>query len=438
MRKTKELNSKHKNLNENKGITLIALVITIIVMLILVAVTISMAINGGLFEYAGKAVSETQNAIDKEQGLADGKIKVGDKWYASIDAYIAGTPIEQGIVLSAETLKLEVDADYNVETSTPVTGEITASLNEIEGTLNWTIDNESVATINVTDGKAVVTAVAAGTAKITVSCTFEGETYTEECIVTVEEPKITSSEVYNDLTTYLGARVDYNIADTSTYSGEWEIFYADEDHIYLITEGYLASGSLTITEYNGTGDFTAENLQSKYPAVAAGLFNKTYDPTAAGTEENPYLKYSSNYFNMTATQYLLDSTVWATYKNDYADWAIGGPTYELFVKSYNKLYPEKAVTLETPTGYGYANPLSATNSVPTGTYLNPSSSNYYWLACPADSMYYVRIVGGGSALVSRGNFGSSNAFRPVVCLKTNVKLTIDSTNSQYTLSWDSE
>ena len=57
---------KTKDLITNKGITLIALVITIIVMLILVAVTISMAVNGGLFNYAGKAVGETKNAIENE------------------------------------------------------------------------------------------------------------------------------------------------------------------------------------------------------------------------------------------------------------------------------------------------------------------------------------------------------------------------------------
>lgn len=61
-----------KNLREKqKGITLIALVITIIVMLILVAVTISMAINGGLFDYVGKATGETKNAIANEQELAN-------------------------------------------------------------------------------------------------------------------------------------------------------------------------------------------------------------------------------------------------------------------------------------------------------------------------------------------------------------------------------
>ena len=55
----------------SKGITLIALVITIIVMLILVAVTITMAVNGGLFTYAGRAKGETKNAINAEQELAN-------------------------------------------------------------------------------------------------------------------------------------------------------------------------------------------------------------------------------------------------------------------------------------------------------------------------------------------------------------------------------
>ena len=74
MRTTNELN-KQKNVGirrcifQNKGITLIALIITIIVMLILVSVTIRMAINGGLFEKAGQAVGETENAINAEQQL---------------------------------------------------------------------------------------------------------------------------------------------------------------------------------------------------------------------------------------------------------------------------------------------------------------------------------------------------------------------------------
>lgn len=63
-------------MKEQKGITLIALVITIIVMLILVAVTITMAINGGLFEKAGDAAGKTNNALTDEQGIANGTVSV--------------------------------------------------------------------------------------------------------------------------------------------------------------------------------------------------------------------------------------------------------------------------------------------------------------------------------------------------------------------------
>ena len=79
-----------KKLNKQKGITLIALIITIIVMLILVAVTISMAVNGGLFEKAGKATGDTKNAMNAEQALANGQITIDGKTYASIDDYLAG------------------------------------------------------------------------------------------------------------------------------------------------------------------------------------------------------------------------------------------------------------------------------------------------------------------------------------------------------------
>jgi len=65
-------------LNNQKGITLIALIITIIVMLILVGVTINVALNGGLFSKAEEAGAKTKIAqiqealtIKKAEVLAD-------------------------------------------------------------------------------------------------------------------------------------------------------------------------------------------------------------------------------------------------------------------------------------------------------------------------------------------------------------------------------
>ena len=49
-----------------KGITLVALVITIIVMLILVGVTVTVAINGGLFDKARDAKTEYESSQASE------------------------------------------------------------------------------------------------------------------------------------------------------------------------------------------------------------------------------------------------------------------------------------------------------------------------------------------------------------------------------------
>ena len=61
-----------KNLKKNNGITLIALILTIIIMLILATVTIG-AINGGLFEYAGKAKKDTEE-VSKVTGIKESYI----------------------------------------------------------------------------------------------------------------------------------------------------------------------------------------------------------------------------------------------------------------------------------------------------------------------------------------------------------------------------
>ena len=77
-------------MRSQKGITLIALVITIIVMLILVAVTITMAVNGGLFDYASEATKATNNAIDAEGELGSGKVSVDNGTATDINELVNG------------------------------------------------------------------------------------------------------------------------------------------------------------------------------------------------------------------------------------------------------------------------------------------------------------------------------------------------------------
>lgn len=87
MRKTKE-----------NGITLIALIITIIVMLILVGVTVSVALNGGLFETAQDAANRTQIEADREV----------------LQAAIVGALDENLVIPNAEKLRTNLPNGWNV------------------------------------------------------------------------------------------------------------------------------------------------------------------------------------------------------------------------------------------------------------------------------------------------------------------------------------
>lgn len=77
-------------MKSQKGITLIALVITIIVMLILVGVTITMALNGNLFNYAKDATTKTNAAAQGEKELGSGTVNINGTSY-DINDYVKAT-----------------------------------------------------------------------------------------------------------------------------------------------------------------------------------------------------------------------------------------------------------------------------------------------------------------------------------------------------------
>ena len=180
---------------------------------------------------------------------------------------------------------------------------------------------------------------------------------------------------------------DYGKVVTNYQDGHtWEIFYADNTNVYLITRDNVGSQVLTTTGYHGISDFDgSDSFKTKYPAIQAGWLNKIYTPSESGAGT---VIYSGN--GMNTTEYLLDSSVWnTTYKTENAEWAIGGPTYEMLVASYNKKYVDKPVTLGTPDNYGYGNPFSENNSLPasdgvTSGIVKSNIYNHgynYWIAC---------------------------------------------------------
>ena len=74
-------------MKSTKGITLIALIITIIILLILTGVTMNIAVNGGLFNNAQRAVDDTNAKVSSTHGVLDDVASQRDEhnWYRAGD-----------------------------------------------------------------------------------------------------------------------------------------------------------------------------------------------------------------------------------------------------------------------------------------------------------------------------------------------------------------
>ena len=111
-------------MNNQKGITLVALIITIIVMLILVAVTISIAVSGGLFDTAKDARDKTIKEMTKE-AITLAKAEVVTDFYASdtkINDEDFGTKVQGYLDSSVYTVS---------STASSTAGHVTVTITEV-------------------------------------------------------------------------------------------------------------------------------------------------------------------------------------------------------------------------------------------------------------------------------------------------------------------
>ena len=145
--------------------------------------------------------------------------------------------------------------------------------------------------------------------------------------------------------------------------------------------------------------------------------------------------------NIRAVAYMLDTSneVWGKFKGEKAEYAIGGPTIELFVASYNKIYDIK-LSCEETTVNGYKIKIGDTNynySV-GGLAKSEEINNLYaitaedrkaeamWIASPGCiGVKNYNVIRGITVNGYIGNDGNSNklfGIRPLICLKQDVFL----------------
>ena len=368
---------EQKRMQKNsKGITLIALVITIIVLLILAGVTIAtLTGDNGILTQAGKAKDKTTEAE------------------------------------SIERVQVEVAGSYGLD-GTIDKDQLNKNLGNIAGLKigesNFGGENivkELPATVTL-NGYYIVINANGGVEKI---------------------PEIIA-KIRANPQAYYGKKVtNYKASDSDTNT--YRIFYVDKDN-------YFKDGYNTIylkADYTGGG-----SCSTSYDASQTLI--KRMNPLWA-TKGNTVAAKTTTISNQNeqAAAWLCDPSKWTAYcDTDKANYAIGGPSVEMYVKSYNQTHGDDALGCQYQTntvpGYIYKVKDTIQNS---GWYTNDNTLDYsmtyksmycgqngkrtgsWWLASPsAHSSISVCDVGGSNARLYGNNYYYDDVVSPLVSLKS--------------------
>lgn len=189
---------------------------------------------------------------------------------------------------------------------------------------------------------------------------------------TIKVGTINLKDVSN-LSTLYGQTTDYKSVDRV----DWQLFYDDVSYIYLITSDYVPINTLPdelLKETQTEGEtkykayFAPDELTGTIMEAEPWCNGSESSTITSNLQTNNYLKWvnssvveTKNNFNMKAVAYMMDTSKWSNFagqaKNAYA---IGGPTLEMFVLSYNaysnhttKLGIYESITSNNASKYGY-------------------------------------------------------------------------------------
>ena len=368
------MKTKFKNA---KGITLIALVITIIVLLILAGVTIAtLTGDNGILNQAGKAKDKTTEAE------------------------------------SIERVQVEVAGSYGLD-GTIDKDQLNKNLGNIAG---LKIGESNFGGENIVK-------------ELPVTVTLNGYDIGIDANGGVEKIPEIIAKIRANPQAYYGKKVtNYKASDSDTNT--YRIFYVDKDNYFK--DGY---NTIYLKADFSDGDVTCS---TSYDANQTLI--KKMNPLWA-TKGNTVKAETTTISNKNeqAAAGLCDPSKWTAYcDTDKANYAIGGPSVEMYVKSYNQTHGDNALGCQYQThdapGYGYKVKGTIQNS---GWYTNSNTLDYsmtyksmycgqngentgtWWLASPsANGSGGVCFVYGHYAGLSRGDYYSYFGVSPLVSLKS--------------------
>ena len=285
-------------MRKQNGITLVALIITIIVLLILAGVSISLVVgNNGVLNQASSAVIANKEAQAKEE--------VAMAWSSAITKYWSdwanNATVNKNDYLSKSVLDPYLENGSLVEDPTLSDGVYTVKYQTGGAVYTFTVDST---------GNTLLT----GSAEAGVT----------------PSSLVSASQVALVPTTYYGKTVNYSANGVS----DWRVFYSNGTNIFLISSNFAEATNIPA----GAG-MTTESTYRTYWASAPATIDTSnrHDDLFMATN---YIINNSTGNNSKCASRLLDTGLWSGYVNPtYADYAIGGPTIEMWIASWNAKYP---------------------------------------------------------------------------------------------------
>ncbi len=264
----------------------------------------------------------------------------------------------------------------------------------------------------------------------------------------VENVKI--SRTYSDVTaqmvaehpeTYYGLKVTNYTSQNG--QNDWRIFYSDGTQIFLITGDYI--NTTETNRINSATGMTTSKYSAYWATNSVPAF-QTVDSTTLTRFKATEYALQSGINNSKCVSTLLNDNNWSTYKDseNKAEKAIGSPTVEMWMDSWNARYPKSSdqIYRKASTSTSYPGYYVGTSQDPTTTYIDssvmnakegynnklyyPHRSSYngtygYWLASPSafgsDRVLSVDCNGfvGGNYF-----YNSYLGVRPVVSLNSGI------------------
>ena len=375
-----------------RGVTLIALIITIIILLILAGISFTLITgNNSVVNKAVNATEKTNRAI-AQQELELAITSVVADWTS--DKFENGNTIKLGDYLTEDRTKAYIDAN--------------------KFTLNEFVLNTEKGVIVTYKGIEYEFNVEVSTNGVGAKVSYAGESSGSDTGNLVIPTELFEIGKAINVSNY-GKKVnEYNAKDASGYSGDWRLFYQDSKYAYIITDE--AIGKCKLSEY-----YSEYKDGEAVSIIGQSLNSKLVDSGTFFTTDNINL-------NMRATAWLTDINKWSDYTDDNgkALYAIGSPTLELFVASFNATAEANGASqISTEPGIngyncGGTDHESVKPSYSNGIY-KYNGSEHLWLASPGVSgNNRMCIVVGSLNCLGNWNVTDSGVIRPIVCIPTSV------------------